>query len=190
MSQENECYPQLDIDITQENSFPLEFRMFDSITGIMYSWKQLLDVDADIQQRFLTVLLNPDSKQNTAYQISQYTGVADRWGKQIFVGDIIRSDKGEIAVVKSSTVNEGQEFHSIYNWGFLVRFTNSPSDSTPSTVEVIDNIYERQYRINAKLEETVKAVKEIESQPKNLNLQFKDFASIFEEADKLKESRY
>jgi len=67
--------------------------------------------------------------------VMQYTGLKDNNGKEIFEGDIIKHENGQISVVEWSDGDWGWWMKSIKNWDPKTGFDSSKD-------KIIGNIYE------------------------------------------------
>lgn len=117
---------------------PLEFRAWDTLIGRMVSWNEMVDGYGD------DTMLD-DVLTGKRYIPQQYTGLKDKDGRKIFVGDIIKLNSDFRAYqVCFGEVCEGEEDIEMS----ILCVYGQPKNNTPITLnkhlnmEIVGNIYE------------------------------------------------
>ena len=123
----------------------IKFRVWDTRTQVMEDWHTMLD-----RFSYEGIAKLFDGTTQTRFILMQYTGLKDKYGKDIYEGDIIRyyeewTDRTETMEVKWA--NNPPIWHGWYAGNRLVNILNP---KLYSDVEIIGNIHENPELLEAK----------------------------------------
>lgn len=96
----------------------IKFRAWDKKNKKMISHEKLFSIDCSNEFPFLPLLKNMYS-ENLDVEIMQYTGMNDSTGKEIYEGDIVKTNYDDVGVVAMGEHN-GVNGSEAFNIGFYI----------------------------------------------------------------------
>lgn len=98
-------------------------------------WKDTKEPIPDFMEQYLMEVL--DGTPDNPFIYSQWTGLHDKNGKEIYEGDICISPRDEKGIVKFVNAGFWIEYVPPYDWDIMC-----PGEPVTRELEVIGNIYE------------------------------------------------